>query len=44
MPSSNFLRSRWLLYLVMAIALGCASPAIGRVFDFAEPAARHGLS
>ncbi|MDP3759242.1 MAG: hypothetical protein Q8R01_01840 [Ramlibacter sp.] len=43
MPSSNFLRSRWLLYLIMAITLGCASPAIGRLFDFAEPAARHGL-
>ena len=43
MPSSNFLRSRWLPYLVMALALGCVSPAIGRLFDFAEPAARQGL-
>jgi hypothetical protein len=43
MLSTNFLRSRWLPYLVMAIALGGASPAIGRLIDFADPAARHGL-
>ena len=43
MPSSNFLRSRWLPYLVMAHVLGCVSPAIGRLFDFAEPASRQGL-
>lgn len=43
MPSSNFLRSRWLPYLVTAIVLGCMSPAIGRLFDFTEPATRHGL-
>lgn len=43
MSSSNFLRSRWLPYLVMAVALGCVSPAITRLFDFADPATRHGL-
>jgi hypothetical protein len=43
MPSSNFLRSRWLPYLVVAHVLGCVSPAIGRLFDFAEPASRQGL-
>lgn len=43
MPSSHFLRSRWLPYLVMADVLGCVSPAIGRLFDFAELAARDGL-
>jgi hypothetical protein len=43
MPSSNFLRSRWLPYLVMAVGLGCVSPAIGRLFDFADPATRNGL-
>lgn len=43
MSASSFLRSRWLPYLVMAVVLGCASPAISRLFDFAEPEARDGL-
>jgi hypothetical protein len=43
MPSSNTLRSRWLLYTVMAVALGCVSPAIAGLLDFAEPATRQGL-
>lgn len=41
--SSQFLRGRWLPYLVLAVVLGCVSPAIGGLFDFAEPATRHGL-
>jgi len=43
MPSSNTLSSRWLLYTVMAVALGCVSPAIAGLLDFADPATRHGL-
>jgi len=43
MPSSHFLSSRWLPYLVLAVVLGCVSPAIGRLFDLAEPATRQGL-
>jgi hypothetical protein len=43
MPSSNFLRSRWLLYIVVAITLGLVSPTIARLLDFSDPAARQGL-
>jgi hypothetical protein len=43
MPSSTFLRSRWLLYLMMAIALGSVSPAVTDLLDFTEPATRDGL-
>ena len=43
MPSSNFLRRRWPVYLSLAMALGAVSPAIGQLFDFADPASRHGL-
>jgi len=43
MPSSNFLRSRWLPYLVVADVLGCVSPAIGGLLDFGDPATRGGL-
>lgn len=43
MPSSHFLGSRWLPYLVLAVVLGCVSPAIGGLFDLGEPATRQGL-
>jgi len=43
MPSSNILSSRWLLYTVMAVVLGCVSPAIAGLLDFTDPATRQGL-
>ena len=43
MPSSNFFRSRCLLYIVVAAALGTVSPTIAGVLDFTDPASRHGL-
>lgn len=43
MPSSNTLRSRWLPYIVMAVALGSVSPMIAGLLDFADPATRQGL-
>ncbi len=43
MPSSNFLRRRWPVYLSLAIALGAISSAIGQWLDFAAVANRQGL-
>jgi hypothetical protein len=43
MPSSNFLRRRWPVYLALAIALGSVSPAIGQWFDFMDASSRRGL-
>lgn len=43
MPSSNFLRSRWLPYIVVAFTLGLASSTIARLLDFSDPATRQGL-
>jgi hypothetical protein len=43
MPGSNFLRSRWVLYTVVAVVLGCVSPAIAGLLDFSDPATRQGL-
>ena len=42
MPSSNFLRSRWLPYIVVALTLGLVSSTIAHLFDFSEPATRQG--
>ena len=43
MPSSNFLRSRWLLYIVVAFTLGLASSTIAGLLDFSDPATHQGL-
>ena len=43
MPSSNFLRRRWPVYLLLATALGMVSSAIGQWFDFVDAANRQGL-
>ena len=43
MPSSNFLRSRWLLYIVVALTLGLVSSTVAQLLDFSDPATRQGL-
>jgi hypothetical protein len=43
MPSSNFLRRRWPVYLSLAIALGAVSSAVGQWLNFVDAANRQGL-
>ena len=43
MPSSNFLRRRWPVYLTLAAVLGAVSPAVSQWLDFLDAANRHGL-
>jgi hypothetical protein len=43
MPSSNFLRRRWPVYLTLAVALGTVSSSISPWFDFVDAANRQGL-